>query len=171
VNELTKYMEVGLDGQPVLKVIDIFRDYYAALPTDKQIEVLNQLGMERAVYDQLLKRLAEGWGDYWRGDDWEVRLEILTMMEKTLLSDLKWHIVSQYGVAQRAKNARLNAHIYWLMWNDEQNREFFQRWLSDNKLASNYTTEDADEDIREIRDEISNVLDGLNASRKAEVPE
>lgn len=73
--------------------------------------------------------------------DKRLTLEVLTKMERHLLSGYKWNILT--NLESLAQNAIAHEHIYWKMYHEKNEglRETFREWLDAQGIKSNYMSE------------------------------
>lgn len=115
--------------------IDLY-DLVSSVPEEERNQFAEVVTWER-IMDEAIKRLT-GISENWCDDDKEKAVEVLSKMEKHVLSGYKWHILKNLDTLARDMIA--HEHLYWKMYHDPQHSEFFRKWLHEHNIESNYTT-------------------------------
>ena len=128
--------EVNIKDGKLEFEIDLY-DLVSSVPEEEQNQFAEVVTWDR-IMDEAIKRLT-GTSENWCGDDNEKAVEVLSKMEKHVLSGYKWHILK--NIEKLAKDMIAHEHLYWQMYHDPQHSNFFREWLHEHNIESNYTTE------------------------------
>jgi len=129
-------VEIKIQNEKVVTQLDLYETINNLTEEERHELVLALTGS--TIMEEVAKRMA-GDSDIWASGDTKVALKFLSSVENHLLSGYKWSILQ--NLEQLAKNIITQEHLYGKMRNDPVHKEFFQQWLEDNNIKSNYTTE------------------------------
>ena len=88
----------------------------------------------QAIMDEAINRLL-GESQSWSSNDRLLNLRVLTEVERRFL---RFDYSVLYNLLQLSKDMATHEHIYWKLVNDT---EWGRRWLSENGIESNYTSD------------------------------
>jgi len=117
-------------------VIDLY-ELFSEVPIDERHKIARIITWDK-IMEEAVKRLIGTDPDYEESTDKQLAVEVLTKMEKHILSGYKWSILQ--NLDRLASDLISHEHIYWKMYHDPIYKEFFREWLERNKIESNYTT-------------------------------
>ena len=120
---------------PATITIDLY-ELFDELPDESKDKIAKAITW-KSIMKEAVARLLQESENYSNPDDSLLTVEVLTKMEKRLLSGYKWRILRQ--LEQLAKNIISHEFIYWKMYHDPVHAEFFQSWLNRNNIESNYS--------------------------------
>jgi hypothetical protein len=110
-------------------------EFIENLTKEEKMELVKAITWEE-VMDEAVRRLT-GESETWGSDDDRLTLEVLAKMERNVLSGYKWSTLRELN--DLAKNWTSHEHLFWKMYHDPIHGKFFQQWLRDNNIESNYT--------------------------------
>lgn len=112
-------------------------EFLDSLTDEEKQEVVEHITWD-AVMKQAVQRLI-GESDSYQSDDDLLSLEVLTKMENNLLSGYKWTYLAELN--RLSRDIAAHEHIYWKMFHDPIHSDFFEKWMKENGIESNYTGE------------------------------
>lgn len=107
------------------------------LTDEEKQEVVEHITWD-AVMKQAVQRLL-GESDSYASDDDLLSFEVLSKMETNLLSGYKWTYLAELN--RLSRDIAAHEHIYWKMYHDPIHGDFFENWMKQNGIQSNYTGE------------------------------
>lgn len=127
-----------IEGKIELEAIDIYELFDDMSEEDK--DSLTEMFTWDRILKAAVKRLTGESEDFGSCDE-QLTLDVLTKMERHLLSGYKWSILSHLD--SLAQNLIAHEHIYWQMYHEENEglREVFREWLDVRGIKSNYVSE------------------------------
>jgi len=143
--------EIEVKDGKIEFAIDLY-DLVASVPEEERDQFAEVVTWGR-IMDEAIKRLI-GMSENWGGNDKEKAVEVLSKMEKHVLSGYKWHILK--NLDKLAENMITHEHLYWQMYHDPQHGEFFREWLREHNIESNYTPKL--KDYKEFKDWVETKL-------------
>ncbi len=149
------------------------RAFFDAMSKEEQREFIRSISIQRDVIECVTNYICgedeEGW---WSSDEPQKRQDILQRIERNQIKDLAdngpsfgWQVWSDLRKA--LQDIACKKHIYWALrhspdpWTNENAHTFFKN----NGIESDYTTKQADEDIKKLFDMVK------AAFEKARLPE
>lgn len=99
-----------------------------------------------------MRRLVEDFPDAWSSKDPEFQKDFLVAVERKFALGCKWSLLD--SVIQLAREICAHKALYWRMYHDPWHRDFFCKWLSENDIPNNYTSNFPEvEDLKKFIDE------------------
>ena len=170
-------MRTGIDYDKVAIKIDI--DYLLeSMSEDDCKAFIKHFSIQECVINHVIDYICgddpDGW---WTGNDADLRMKLLQRVEKKQLDrPTRWGWSVWREVEARLKEIRCKQQIYWKLYHNDSpfevtlydgTKKTFERmvidWLSNQGIQSNYTTLEADNDIRRVE---GIIVDALKAMKE-----
>ncbi|MFA5217096.1 hypothetical protein [Sulfuricurvum sp.] len=161
-------------------------DLYSAMSEQDQKDFVKSVALNDDIINWVLDYICGDDNDgYWTSDDSNIRQRFLNRVEKTQLtkSIISWDTIRK--IDQHLKDIKCKQHIYWSLYHDIP--QIISQWLYEKHgiaiekgyidaavsyalkclgQESNFTTEQADKEIQELKDFITDKM--LEMSRAIE---
>lgn len=148
-----------------LDITSLIADYIETLDIEETEELLVDIGLIDSVTKIVIRRLTgESEVDHWSSNEWVEKVEVLSKMEDSLISDFKWNLLGKFNIDRYVPKMLSNSEIYWKMYHDEFHKSFFMGWLEANGIESR--AKDTREVLDNIEDQINNLFKELANIKK-----
>ncbi len=136
------------------------------LDTEGKRQLAKTIALESDIFDSVLDYMCgEDKDGCWTTEEPNIRQKFLERAEKAHVQDLisqgpryGWRVWSD--IEKALKDIRCKRHIYWALYHseDEWTKENAWTFFKNNKIESDYTTDQADKDIADIKRMISDAM-------------
>lgn len=150
--------------------IKIDLDYFLeAMSSADQKDFIKRFSIDSNVIDHVVDYICgedpDGW---WSGCADERRMKILTKVENAQIkswSEYSWEFIKE--ATDRLREIKEKKHIYWALYHNgcDYDSDFSQnvrKFLNNHGIESDYTTEQADEEIKQVLDIVREAMEKLS---------
>lgn len=156
-------MKAKIEGNEIK--LDMY-ELFSSMTEEDQKEFIHSLALQKDIIEIVCDYLAGDDKDgSWSGYDDEWRIRALRRIEKRQLkhwSKYNWDVFSE--ATKRLKEIQEKRHIYWALHHGPFRDELWPVWhkfCEANNIVSEYTTQQANEDIARVESIVKDALNKL----------